>query len=123
MENTNQKVKQLLRENNARAKSRFEREAQEIQRLKDQGAELQSQVEGLTKELDEVKARSQEAAASGAQVDPGLAQELESLRMEKASLQELFNNEQAAHLLSAAQVSEQAATLVSSLISLSHSDI
>ena len=106
-------MKQLGKENNARAKGRFDRDAGEIQRLKTVNAELETQMESLSKELEEVKARSQEAAASGAPVDPGLAQELEALRTEKASLEQALAQEQAAHLLSSAQVSEQAVTLVS----------
>ncbi|RPD77585.1 hypothetical protein L226DRAFT_326433 [Lentinus tigrinus ALCF2SS1-7] len=105
-------MRQVGKENNARAKTRFDRDAGEIQRLKDANAELQTQMESLTKELEEVKTRSQEAAASGAAVDPGLAHELEALRTEKASLEQALAKEQAAHLVSSAQVSEQAATLL-----------
>ncbi len=105
-------MRQVGKENNARAKTRFERDAETIARLTEANTELQSQMEALNKELEDVQARSQEAAASGAPVDPGLAQELEALRAEKASLEQAFAKEQAAHLVSSAQVSEQAATLV-----------
>ncbi|KAI0699945.1 hypothetical protein C8T65DRAFT_709807 [Cerioporus squamosus] len=111
LEEANNKLKQLGKENNARAKTRFDRDAENIARLTQANTELQSQVESLSKELEEVKARSQEAAASGAPVDPGLAQELEALRTEKTSLEQALAREQAAHLVSSAQVSEQAATL------------
>ena len=105
-------MKQVIKTNNERSKGRFERDAQEVARLNELNTQLQTTVDALTKELEEVKAKSQEAAASGASVDPALAEELEALRTEKASLEQLFAKEQAAHLVSSAQVSEQAATLV-----------
>ena len=105
-------MKQVIKTNNERSKGRFERDAQEVARLNELNTQLQTTVDALTKELEEVKAKSQEAAASGAPVDPGLAEELEALRTEKASLEQLLAKEQAAHLVSSAQVSEQAATLV-----------
>ncbi len=112
LEEANSRLRQVGIQNNARSKTRFERDAETIKQLTEANTELQRQMEALNKELQELKARSQEAAASGAPVDPGLVLELEALRAEKASLEQAFAKEQAAHLVSSAQVSEQAATLV-----------
>lgn len=100
------KLKTLNKENNQKAKTRFEREGAEIQRLNALTTELQARVESLTQELDEAKAHSEEAAASGAPVDPELAKELEALRTEKANLEQLLAQEKAAHLVVSSQVGE-----------------
>ena len=105
-------MKQVISQNNVRAKARFDRDGQEIQRLTQLNAELQTKVDELASEVEKVKANAQAAAAEGAAVDPGLAQELDALRTEKASLEQLLAKEKAAHLVSSSQVSEQAASLV-----------
>ena len=104
------------RENNARAKARFDRDAAEIARLTQQNTELQTQVEALTKELEEVKTHSEEAAAAGAPVDPGLTQELEALRADKANLEKALADAQAAHVLSSSEATGLTGTLVSRIV-------
>lgn len=113
LEEAHVKLKTLNRENNQKAKTRFEREGAEIQRLNALTTELQARVESLTQELDEAKAHSEEAAAGGAPVDPELAKELEALRTEKANLEQLLAQEKAAHLVVSSQVNEQTSSLVS----------
>ncbi|KAJ8468503.1 hypothetical protein ONZ51_g9602 [Trametes cubensis] len=111
LEEAHNKLKNIHRENNQRAKSRFDRDAAENQRLNQVIAELESRVEALTKELDEAKANAQVAAASGAPVDPELAKELEALRAEKANLEQLLAQEKAAHLAASSRVGEHTASL------------
>ncbi|EIW59409.1 uncharacterized protein TRAVEDRAFT_121374 [Trametes versicolor FP-101664 SS1] len=106
LEEAHVKLKTLNKENNQKAKTRFEREGAEIQRLNALTTELQARVESLTQELDEANAHSEEAAASGAPVDPELAKELEALRTEKANLEHLLAQEKAAHLVVSSQVGE-----------------
>ncbi|KAI0770118.1 hypothetical protein C8Q74DRAFT_1333063 [Fomes fomentarius] len=88
-------MKELIKGNIAKSKNRFDRDAAEIQRLNQLNTELQTKVDELAKELEEVKANIQAAA-----VDPGLNHELEALRTEKASLEQLLAKEKAAHLIS-----------------------
>ncbi|KAI0330460.1 hypothetical protein GY45DRAFT_1323591 [Cubamyces sp. BRFM 1775] len=111
LEESHNKLKNIHKENNQRAKSRFDRDAAENQRLNSVIAELEARVEALTKELDEAKSNSQAAAASGAPVDPELAQELEALRTEKVNLEQLLAQEKAAHLAASSHIGEHAATL------------
>ncbi|KAI8994233.1 hypothetical protein BD414DRAFT_506685 [Trametes punicea] len=111
LEEAHTTLKTINRENNQKAKARFDRDAIEKQRLTQLIAELESRVEALTKELDQAKANSQAAAASGASVDPELAQELEALRTEKANLEHLPAQEKAAHLAASSRVGEQTASL------------
>ena len=111
----NTKLKHTGQENNARAKARFGKDATEITRLKQETTELQERVEALTKELEEVKTHSQEAAAVGASVDPALSQELEALRADKASLEKALADEQAALVVSSTQTAGLTETLVSGL--------
>ena len=77
---------------------------------------LKATVEELNKELEEAKANAQQAAAQGAQVDPALAQELESLRSEKATLEQALIAEKASHLLASSQATEHIAELVSEIV-------
>ncbi len=100
-------MKELIKKNNSRSKNRFDRDGAEIQRLNQLNTELQTKVDELAKELEEVKANIQAAA-----VDPGLNQELEALRTEKASLEQLLAKEKAAHLISSS-------TFVSAIAALS----
>ncbi|KAI0357500.1 hypothetical protein OH77DRAFT_1435746 [Trametes cingulata] len=111
LEEAHTKLKTINRDNNQKAKARFEREGAEIQRLTQLVTELEARVETLTKELDDAKARSAEAAANGASIDPELAQELEALRAEKANLELLLAQEKAAHLTVSSRVGEQTAAL------------
>ncbi|KAM5539450.1 hypothetical protein V8D89_006902 [Ganoderma adspersum] len=103
LEEMNTKLKHMGQENNARAKSRFNKDALEITRLKQESTELQERVDALTKELEEVKTHSQEAAAAGASVDPALTQELEALRADKASLEKALAEERAALVVNSTQ--------------------
>ncbi|KAI0826824.1 hypothetical protein BC628DRAFT_1319381 [Trametes gibbosa] len=107
LEEAHTRLKTINKDNNQKAKTRFEREGAEIQRLNQLVTELQAQVDALTKELGDAKVHSEQAAAAGAPVDPALAQELESLRIEKANLEHLLVEEKAAHLAATVQVSEQ----------------
>lgn len=109
----NTKLKHMGQENNARAKARFNKDGLEITRLKQESTELQERVDALTKELEEVKAHSQEAAAAGAPVDPGLTQELEALRADKASLEKTLAEERAALVVNSTQTAGLNETLVS----------
>ncbi|TBU44414.1 hypothetical protein BD309DRAFT_35497 [Dichomitus squalens] len=111
LEEMNNKLRHTGRENNARAKARFDRDAAEIARLTQQNTELQSQVEALTHELEEVKNHLQEAAAAGVPVDHGLTQELEALRTDKANLEKALADAQAAHVLSSSEATGLTGTL------------
>ncbi|PIL22755.1 transporter [Ganoderma sinense ZZ0214-1] len=103
LEEMNTKLKHTGQENNSRAKARFNKDALEITKLKQESTELQERVDALTKELEEVKTHSQEAAAAGASVDPALTQELEALRADKASLEKALAEERAALMVNSAQ--------------------
>ncbi|KAI0629748.1 hypothetical protein C8Q77DRAFT_263303 [Trametes polyzona] len=103
LEEAHTKLKTINKDNNQKAKARFEREGAEIVRLTQLAADLQARVDALTAELEEAKAHSQEAAAAGAPVDPELAKELEALRAEKANLEQLLAQEKAAHQLVSSQ--------------------
>ncbi|KAI0373683.1 hypothetical protein BV20DRAFT_669146 [Pilatotrama ljubarskyi] len=111
LDEAHSKLKTINRDNNQKAKARFEREGAEIKRLTQLVAELEARVDTLTKELDEAKTHSAEAAANGAPVDPQFAQELEALRTEKANLELLLAQEKAAHLAVSSRVGEQTAAL------------
>ncbi|OSD07459.1 hypothetical protein PYCCODRAFT_1456277 [Trametes coccinea BRFM310] len=111
LEEAHTKLKTLNRENNQKAKNRFERDAQEKTRLTELVAELEARIQALTAELEEVKSNAQAAAESGAPIDPALTQELEALRTEKANLEQLLAEEKAAHLAASAQVGEKTASL------------
>ncbi|KAI0647815.1 hypothetical protein C8Q79DRAFT_924901 [Trametes meyenii] len=108
---THTKLKSINRENNQKAKARFEREGAELKRLNQLTSELEIRVESLTKELDEAKSNVQAAADSGASIDPELVKELEALRVEKASLEQHLAEEQAAHRTVSSQVNEQSVAL------------
>ncbi len=111
----NTKLKHTGQENNARAKARFGKDALEIARLKQETTELQERVGALSKELEEVKTHSQEAAAAGASLDPALTQELEALRADKASLEKALAEERAALVANSAQTTGLSETLVSEI--------
>lgn len=98
----------LGKENNEKAKRGWASRDAELLQLK-------GNLEQLTKELEEVKANSQQAAAADAPVDPALAQELETLKKEKASLEQALADERASQLIASAQTAEQVAELVCSL--------
>ena len=115
MEDAHSRLKTLSRDNNQKAKARFERDGAEKDRLTQVVADLEARVASLTQELEEAKAHSREAAASGASVDPQLAQELESLRSEKTHLEQLLAEEKAAHLVASSRADEQTVSLVSPL--------
>ncbi|KAI9059234.1 hypothetical protein FKP32DRAFT_1606262 [Trametes sanguinea] len=102
LEEAHTKLKNLNRENNQKAKNRFERDAQEKTRLAELVTELEARIQSLTTELEEVRSNAQAAAESGAPVDPALTQELEALRTEKANLEQLLAEEKAAHLAASA---------------------
>ncbi|KAI0667763.1 hypothetical protein C8Q78DRAFT_1052496 [Trametes maxima] len=111
LEEAHTKLKSINKENNQKAKARFEREGAELKRLNQLTSELETRVESLTKELDEAKSNAQAAVNSGVSIDPELMKELEALRTEKASLEHLLAEERVAHLAASSQVNEQSATL------------